>query len=227
MAQAEAAEAVRECRLYVVSPPQLTLVQFMPQLEAVLKASATNANAEPLVGAFLLQLDDASEAEWKSAINQIQPLCNAHQVAFMLHEHIELAIEKNVDGVHVESTSIADARARLAEDQVVGKTCMASRDVAMKSGDQGADYVAFAPFFAQATPSETAIAAPEIVQWWQELFVLPCAAAGGITPQNCGDIVKAGADLLMVRGAVWQNPHGADVAIATFDAAITEALQNA
>jgi thiamine-phosphate pyrophosphorylase len=39
-------------------------------------------------------------------------------------------------------------------------------------------------------------------------------AIGGITPQNGGDLVKAGADFLAVSGAVWNTEDPAKVVAA-------------
>ena len=36
-------------------------------------------------------------------------------------------------------------------------------------------------------------------RWWSELFVLPCAAAGDLTPADALALIEAGADLVAVR----------------------------
>ena len=35
------------------------------------------------------------------------------------------------------------------------------------------------------------------------MIEIPCVAIGGITPDNCGPLVRAGADFLAVSHAVW------------------------
>ena len=49
---------------------------------------------------------------------------------------------------------------------------------------------------------------PELLTWWQGLMEIPCVAIGGITPDNCGPLVEAGADFLAVSGAVWNGDAG-------------------
>jgi thiamine-phosphate pyrophosphorylase len=56
-------------------------------------------------------------------------------------------------------------------------------------------------------------------------MTVPCVAIGGITPENCGPLVEAGADFLAVVSAVWGHPEGPDAAVRAFDAAIAEALE--
>ena len=64
----------------------------------------------------------------------------------------------------------------------------------MEAGEAGADYVAFGAFFATTSKDETTMASLEIVEWWAEMMTVPCVAIGGITQQNCGPLVEAGAD---------------------------------
>ena len=66
-------------------------------------------------------------------------------------------------------------------------------------------------------------AEPEILEWWQGLFELPCVAIGGITAENCAPLVRAGADFLAVVGAVWNHPDGPAAGVRAMNAAIAGA----
>ncbi|MCZ8170964.1 MAG: thiamine phosphate synthase, partial [Brevundimonas sp.] len=39
----------------------------------------------------------------------------------------------------------------------------------------------------------------------------PCVAIGGITPENCAPLVRAGADFIAVSGAVWNGDEVAAI----------------
>ena len=52
---------------------------------------------------------------------------------------------------------------------------------------------------------------------WSETTVVPCCAIGGITQENCGPLVEAGADFLAVIGAIWNHPRGPRAAVAEFN----------
>jgi len=83
----------------------------------------------------------------------------------------------------------------------------------MEAGEAGADYVAFGAFFPSTTKDKSDTERPdlELVEWWTKLFEIPCVAIGGVTPDNCGPLIVAGADFLAVSGAVWNGDEAAIV----------------
>ena len=56
-------------------------------------------------------------------------------------------------------------------------------------------------------------------------MTVPCCAIGGITQENCGVLVEAGADFLAVIAAVWSYPEGPGAAVKAFNQAIAKASQ--
>src|SRR5271155_2774896 len=111
----------------------------------------------------------------------------------------------------------AEARRLLGPDRIVGVTCGASRDRAITAADAGADYVAFGAFFPSATKAAKHHADSELLRDWSETTVVPCCAIGGITQENCGPLVEAGADFLAVISAIWSHPRGPRIAVAEFN----------
>jgi thiamine-phosphate diphosphorylase len=110
-------------------------------------------------------------------------------------------------------------------DAIVGVTCHDSRHLAMDAGEAGADYVAFGAFFPTGTKATEHRAEIDILQWWAEIFEVPCVAIGGITPANCGPLVAAGVDFLAVVSAVWDHPDGPAAAVRDFADAIAAARE--
>ena len=53
--------------------------------------------------------------------------------------------------------------------------------------------------------------------WEAALALVLGSAIGGITQQNCGPLVEAGADFLAVIGAIWSCPRGPRAAVAAFN----------
>lgn len=201
-------------RLYLVTPPKIQLPAFAERLKAALDAGD--------VAALQLRLKNASDDEVRRVVEALLPLARARDVTFILNDRPDLAAETGCDGVHIgqEDASYADARAAMGADGVVGVTCHDSRDLAMEAAEQGADYVAFGAFFPTGTKKPKTQAGFDLIEWWSEIMVVPCVAIGGITPENCMPLVRAGADLLAVVSAVWNHPQGPAAAVAEFNKAI-------
>jgi len=199
-------------RLYLISPERIDHPNlFADELRAALDGGD--------VAAFQLRLKNASEAEIAKAADTLRPISQQRDVAFIMNDRPDLAVKLDCDGVHVgqEDMPYAEARRIVGPDRQVGVTCKASRDLAMTAGEQGADYVAFGAFFPSSTKAVTTPADIEIVEWWSELFEIPCVAIGGITVDNCGPLIKAGADFLAVAGGVWNYKDGPTAAVKKFN----------
>lgn len=124
---------------------------------------------------------------------------------------------------------IAAIRQQLGEEKILGITCHASKHLAMEAGEQGADYVAFGAFYPTASKPKEKLEkwgtpAPDILRFWAEGSTLPCVAIGGITPQNCAPLVRAGADFIAVITGIWDHREGPAAAVKAYNAAIKEAL---
>lgn len=211
------------CRLYLISPPHLEPEAFALTLDAALAAGD--------VGAFQLRLKDASDADTVAAARALIPVCRAHDVAFLINDRVDLAIEVGADGVHLgqEDMPLKQARAILGADRVIGISCHDSGHMAMEAGEAGADYVAFGAFHATQSKSPEKLAkygtpTADILRWWSTYTTVPCVAIGGLTPENCGTLVKAGADFIAAITAVWSHPDGPAAAVKAFNAAIKHGL---
>lgn len=207
------------CRVYLITPPRLEPVPFAGLLAAALDGGD--------VAAVQLRLKDVGDDAWKRAIDALRPVAQSRGVAFLLNDRADLVKATGCDGAHVgqEDMPAREARRLMGPDLTLGVTCKGSRDLAMQAGEDGADYVAFGAFFPSTTKEVTNLLDPEILQWWSEMMELPSCAIGGITPENCGPLVRAGTDFLAVVGCVWNHPDGPGAGVAALNAAIRAAGQ--
>jgi len=199
-------------RLYLITPPALDPDRFAKDLEEALSGGD--------VACLQLRLKEVDDAAVRRATAVLKPIAQARGVAFIMNDRPDLAAELDCDGVHVgeEDMPYSEARRLLGLDRIVGVTCGASRDRAITAAEAGADYVAFGAFFPSMTKTATKHRAdPEVLRDWSETTVVPCCAIGGITQQNCGPLVEAGADFLAVIGAIWSYPAGPRAAVAAFN----------
>lgn len=201
-------------QLYLVSP--LDVGGDFPQ------RLARALDAGP-VAAFQFRVKDVDQHEAVRLAAPLQEICAAREVAFIVNDSIGLAKRIGADGVHLgqEDGTVEEARQALGKDAQVGVTCHDSKHLAMEAGEAGADYVAFGAFYPTQTKDTKHRAELDALTWWQMLFEIPCVAIGGITPENCGPLVKAGADFIAVSGAVWNGDEAA--AVAAFFKAIEQA----
>lgn len=135
----------------------------------------------------------------------LRQLCHRHDVLFIINDDVELALQVDADGVHIgqQDTALTEARRRLGTARLIGVSCNNRLDFALQAQAAGADYIAFGRFF----PSATKPHAPQaplalLVQARRELS-LPIVAIGGITADNAGQLLQAGADMLAVIHGVF------------------------
>ncbi len=205
------------CRLYLISPPALDPAAFADTLAGALDAGG--------VGAVQLRLKDAGDNAGDDAIRRaaeaLVPVCRERDVPLIMNDRPDLAVETGCNGVHVgqQDAPYAEARRIMGESKdeaIVGVTCHASRHLGIEAAEQGADYVAFGAFFPTATKDAETTADIGILEWWSELMVVPAVAIGGITPENCLPLVRAGAGFVAVVSAVWDHPDSPAEAVRAF-----------
>jgi len=165
------------------------------------------------VAAFQFRVKGIDEHAAARLAEPLQKLCAEREVAFIVNDTFSLAKRLGADGVHLGQSdgSVAEAREVLGRAVQIGVTCHNSRHLAMEAGEAGADYVAFGAFFPTTTKTVEHQAEPDILEWWQTFFELPCVAIGGITPERCAALAEAGADFIAAAGAVWDGDEAAAV----------------
>ena len=192
------------CQLYLISPLNV-MGDFAHRLDRVMEAGP--------VAAFQFRVKGVDQHEAARLAAPLQEICAARDVAFIVNDDVALAKRLKADGVHLGQGDgdPREAREILGREAQIGVTCHASRHLAMEAGEAGADYVAFGAFFPSETKASEHRPEPEILEWWSGLFEIPCVAIGGITPDNCAPLVKAGADFLAVSHSVWGGDEVAAV----------------
>lgn len=218
MAKAPSAPPRPDCRLYLITPPEIVdLDAFSKDVEAALSSGD--------VAALQIRLKPADRETVRAAVSRLAPIAQAHGVAVILNDDPELARQTGCDGVHVgqADASLAHARRIMGPDAMIGVTCHDSRHLAMEAAEGGADYVAFGAFYPTRTKTTEHRAEPELLSIWQETMETPCVAIGGITADTAGALAQAGADFVAVSSAVWSHANGPAEAVRMLHDALTQA----
>ncbi|MBD1220489.1 thiamine phosphate synthase [Acinetobacter seifertii] len=131
-------------------------------------------------------------------VEQIKILCEKYQVPFLLDD-LKLAAQFGL-GVHLGQSDgeITDAKSKLPDGVIIGRTCLNSLDLAQKAIADGATYVAFGAVYATATKPEAGNVGIEVIKQAAAQYDLPICAIGGLTVENSKPVIEAGADLCAV-----------------------------
>src|SRR5271168_1073246 len=122
------------CRVYLITPPAFDPAPFADRLAAALDAGD--------VAAVQLRLKDVDDDTWRRAIDALRPVAQSREVAFLLNDRADLVVPTGCDGVHVGQDDLPAPQARrlIGAGRTLGVTCKNSRDLAMRAGEDGADY---------------------------------------------------------------------------------------
>lgn len=131
-------------------------------------------------------------------------ICEEFDVPLIVNDDVEIARAAGAAGVHLgeDDQEIAEARAALGGDAIIGVSCYDSLDRARSAAAAGADYLAFGAFFPSPTKPGARHTSPGLLRDARG-FGLPLVAIGGVTAENGGSLIAAGADFLAVVSGVF------------------------
>jgi|SRR5690348_6314554 len=171
------------------------------------RAALWNAACAALEGgAAVLQYRDKTDDRDRRLreARALAELCRRHGVPLIVNDDVELALAAGAAGVHLGEgdSSIRDARGILGAAAIIGVSCYDSLERARGAAAAGADYLAFGAFFPTTSKVATRHATPGLLRESGQ-FGLPRVAIGGITPDNGGSLIAAGADFLAAISGVF------------------------
>ncbi|WP_157204869.1 thiamine phosphate synthase [Methylomonas methanica] len=181
--------------LYAITQPEnKTNAQVVKDVEAALRG-----------GARLIQYRDKNPVDAKQLAGQLFTICRTYEVPLLINDSIELALAVGADGVHLgrDDGEIAEARRLLGPNAIIGVSCYNDVEKARTMSQAGADYVAFGRFFPSGSKPLAAPAEIVSLQRARQSIDVPIVAIGGILPENGGQLLAAGADLLAVIGGIF------------------------
>jgi thiamine-phosphate pyrophosphorylase len=166
-------------------------------------------------GASLVQYrhKDASSALRIEQAHSLLKLCRQHGRPLVINDHLDLCMALDADGVHVGGTDapVAEVRAALGPDRIVGASCYGEFALARAAQDAGASYVAFGGFY-PSTVKKYAVTTPaDIVARAKAALRVPVVVIGGMTPENARPLAALGADMVAAISSVYlaPDPYGA------------------
>ncbi|WP_181347634.1 thiamine phosphate synthase [Thalassobacillus sp. CUG 92003] len=139
--------------------------------------------------------------------------CRKHGVLFFINDDSDLALDLDVDGIHIGQEDEAAARVRdRFPDKWIGLSVSTFEELE-KSDVQTVDYLGLGPIFSTATKADAkqAVGTEWIKTVKRHHPQLPLVGIGGITTANAHEVIQAGADGVAVITAI---SHAKDIQMA-------------
>lgn len=122
-------------------------------------------------------------------------LCRAHGVPFIVNDEVGLALELGADGVHIgqEDGDAREVRRQIGSG-ILGVSAH-NLDEVREASAAGADYVGIGPVYGTTSkPDARPVCGTQPLREAAEAFPgLPSVGIGGITADNAGPVIGAGA----------------------------------
>ncbi|WP_163527699.1 thiamine phosphate synthase [Halobacillus ihumii] len=135
---------------------------------------------------------------------KLRQLCRKHDVLFIVNDDSVLVEPLEADGIHVGQDDVSVEKLRSAfPNKIIGLSV--SNEVELRKSSVGVvDYLGAGPVFGTSTKVDAK--APVGVEWIERVRWMypdiPLVGIGGITVQNTGSVLEAGADGICVISAV-------------------------
>ncbi|MGA2124991.1 MAG: thiamine phosphate synthase [Xanthobacteraceae bacterium] len=190
-------------RIYLITPRIEDPAALIDELTAALRAAD--------VAAVLATFAEATESVLIERAGLLCSVLQEHGAALLIDGRPAIAARTAADGAHVTGLDALEAAlSALRPDRVVGAGGLRTRHDAMVAAEAGAAYVMFGePDAGGRQPGHDAIV--ERVEWWAELFEVPCVGFADSLDQ-VARLAGAGADFVAVGDLIW-NGRAADQAM--------------
>jgi thiamine-phosphate pyrophosphorylase len=185
--------------LYAITPDGLETTRLLAKVRAALKG-----------GASVVQYRDKSAdgARRTAQAAGLLSLCRESGALLIINDDVALALDIGADGVHLgeDDGDIAAARRALGPDRLLGASCYNRIELAERALHLGADHIAFGAVYASPTKPGARRAPLDLFTAARKQFDAPVVAIGGITADNAGDVIAAGANAVAVISALFDAP---------------------
>jgi thiamine-phosphate diphosphorylase len=129
--------------------------------------------------------------------------CREAGALFIVNDRADLALAAGADGLHVGQHDLPARRARgiLRPGMILGVSTH-DPEQARRAVADGADYVAVGSIYPTSTKAGFQLVGPELICRVRPDVPVPLVGIGGITVDNAGAVLAAGADAVAVISAL-------------------------
>lgn len=134
---------------------------------------------------------------------QLQRRCAAASTPFVINDRADIAVVVGADGLHLgqDDMRVSEAR-RIVGSMSIGVSTHSVAQ-ACRAQTDGADLIAFGPVFpTKSKENPDPVVGLEALRTVRDRVDRPVVAIGGITPENAGSVLDAGASYVAVISAL-------------------------
>ncbi|MFT9846128.1 thiamine phosphate synthase [Aneurinibacillus sp. REN35] len=135
---------------------------------------------------------------------EMRQVCREHGVLFIVNDRIDVALLLEADGVHVGQDDLPASAARqlVGEKMFIGVSA-SSMEEARWALAEGADYLGVGAIYATGSKSDAGDpVTPALLSEIRAHTDVPLVAIGGITYENCPEVMQHGANGVAVISAI-------------------------
>jgi thiamine-phosphate pyrophosphorylase len=131
----------------------------------------------------------------------LRNVTTAHRIPLIINDRVDIAMAMGADGVHLgqDDLPMEAARALVGENTILGGSVHDTGELATM---EDADYLGVGAVYRTNSKEKAKVGGLELIKTIRSLTRKPMVGIGGITPENCGDVIAAGADGVAVISAV-------------------------
>jgi len=177
-----------------------TLCPDAPLWEKVAQAVAGGCNLVQLREKDLPAADLLALAQrLQQALRQAQ----GGRALFLVNDRLDVALAAAADGIHLPEAGlpVVEARRIVGRDLIVGRAVHSAAE-ALRAQEEGADYVQVGTIYPTRSHPNAVPAGPGLIQEMARQVRIPILAVGGITAENVGEVMRAGAAGVAVISAI-------------------------
>jgi thiazole tautomerase (transcriptional regulator TenI) len=191
--------------------PQLHLISSREVCPIDRLPDVARAAVDGGVDAVHLREPWLDDAELESLAQQTRQALNGSDARLLINSNVAVAVAALADGVHFperHADMVGAARALFSYDVLIGVS-IHSPESAVEAQKSGADYVIAGHVFETASKSGQAGRGISFVESVCSAVSIPVIAIGGMTPENTGSVLRAGAYGIAVLSGILaaEDPH--------------------
>lgn len=213
--------------------PRVSLYTFVDAAYLHGRPPKTVAQALCDGGSDLIQLraKDLPASQVRKMAEEIQPITRAAGVALVINDYPDIAVDVGAEYCHLgQEDFFGSGKTHIRELPASTKgvhfgLSTHAPDQAQRAITAGPNYIAIGPVFPTGTKPTARPVTLEYVRWAASHVQMPWFAIGGITLDNLGEVVAAGARRICVVSAIL-NSYDIAQACQTFKKRLVSAVES-